>query len=284
MKRRLALAAFAVLFALVFVIVKPIAQQPPFDKEKSRQELETMKGILRTSLSYALKRMDTKPASTGEPAVIGFGKGEWGFGGIEAFYLQGQGAVFVIPMSALRGGGHMIYGEGFEFGDVMGLEEAVIAQAALGKAMTEDMARAIEEQKESAQTPKPAEGKDKDQPTVQKKMEQNKARIEKMQQKLEQRRAEAKKQQELLLSRVQGLKGGLKDALANFGDSLTIVKPEEWVTVVISGGGGGFKMWESGDQDESCHVIAVKKSMVTDLKAGKISREEFDRRLTDYNY
>ncbi len=281
MRRRLALAAFVVLFALVFVAVRPIADQPAFDKEKSRQELETMKGILKTSLSYALKRMDTKPASTGEPAVIGWGKGEWGFGGIDAFYLQGQGAVFVIPMSALRGGNHMVYGTGFAFGDVE-IDEAVLAQAEASKDMAEEMEQASAELKALGDAPKPEAGKD--QPAVKKKMELNKARIEKMQQKLEQRRAESKKQREELLSRIQGLKGRLKDTLASYGDSLTIVKPEEWVTVVISGD-GGFKMWgEAGDEDESCHVIAVKKTMVTDLKAGKISREEFDRRVTDYSY
>ncbi len=280
MKRRIALSAVALLIALTFVAVKPIADQPVLDKQKSRQELETMKGILQTSLNFALKRAATKSETTGGPAIVGYGKGEWGINGIDAFYLHGQGAVFVVPLSALRGHGHMALG-GFDFADVIGPEETALLQQTVGEAMAE-VSRATESLKAQAESDAAKqEEKQKVQPKIPK-IEVDKAKI---QQKLEQRRAEAKKQHEALLARVEGLKGSLKETLANYGDSLTIVKPDEWVTVVISGGSGGFKFWDaSGEEDEVSHVISVKKSMVTDLKAGKISREEFERRVTDYSY
>jgi len=281
MKRRIVLSAIVVLLVLTFVAVKPFAQQPALDKQKSRQELETMKGILKTSISYALKRTETKPRTTGEPAVVGFGKGDWGIGGIDAFYLQGQGAVFVIPLSAFRLHGHMDLGTGFEFTDLLGVEETALFQAEIAKGLSEGMAEAAEELKAQTES---GTAKAQVKPKPQPKIEIDKEKLEKMQQKIQQNRAEAKKRHEELLARVEKMKGSLKETLANYGDSLTIVKPDEFVTVVISGG-SNFKMWdEAGEEDEVCHVVSVKKSLVTDLKAGKISREEFERRVTDYSY
>jgi hypothetical protein len=274
MKRRLVILATTVVMTLGFVILKPIAFQAAFDKQRSRQELETMKGILKTTLNYALKRMDTRPA---DARWVGFG----GIGGgVQGFYLQGQGAVFVIPMSTLRSHGHGVYAIGGS-GDAVGvgiIEDAMLAEGESIEVLTqqaEELREVLEEQERSSGQRAEA---------AKKRMELQKARAEKAKQKLEQRRAAAQKQREALQGRVEQVKVSLKDTLASHGDSLTIVRPAEWVTFVIAGDRGGFGLLEERGDDDVCHVLAVQKSTVTDLKAGKISREEFDRRVSEYSY
>ena len=80
-----------------------------FDVLKSQQELEIMKGILSTTLSFvaqSLQKQSTAQAGTrgtttpfGSVSVYSSGLR---FSNMNAFYLYGQGAVFVIPSSTLR--------------------------------------------------------------------------------------------------------------------------------------------------------------------------------------
>jgi hypothetical protein len=81
------------------------AQVQAFDLRKCQQELEIMKGILRTTLGFASQelgssikneKVETKPGSK----RIVFARG--GDFSIGAFYLAGQGAVFTIPTSGVR--------------------------------------------------------------------------------------------------------------------------------------------------------------------------------------
>ena len=77
------------------------AQLQPFDLKKCQQELEIMKGILRTTLNFAAKQLASsqkKESKSGQEGkaitVLAFDGGE--FSGIKAFYLSGQGAVFLL--------------------------------------------------------------------------------------------------------------------------------------------------------------------------------------------
>src|SRR5687767_15001000 len=73
-----------------------------YDLKKSQQELEIMRGILSTTLSFVAKELRSKSATTRSADMPGeyvhFGR----VPNIESFYLYGQGAVFVIPASSLR--------------------------------------------------------------------------------------------------------------------------------------------------------------------------------------
>src|SRR5262245_41393640 len=78
-----------------------------FDVKKSQQELEVMKGILTTTLNFFLK--ESRRASTqkrekdeDQPYKDFTFQGPWGGSRVSAFYLYGQGATFIIPVSALR--------------------------------------------------------------------------------------------------------------------------------------------------------------------------------------
>ena len=91
-----------------------------FDVKKSQEELEIMKGILATTISFVAQNLQTSPAkeattpsaksSTGTRVVTTpFGQVATSnmvfrlpSSSINAFYLYGQGAVFVVPASNLR--------------------------------------------------------------------------------------------------------------------------------------------------------------------------------------
>ena len=81
------------------------AQVQPFDLRKCQQELEVMKGILRTTLGFASQELASsfksdKVETKTVPKRLVFGRG--GEFNIGAFYLAGQGAVFTIPTSSVR--------------------------------------------------------------------------------------------------------------------------------------------------------------------------------------
>ena len=70
-----------------------------FDLKKSQQELEIMRGILSTTLGFVMKELRGKDSSAPEPRDDFF---HWRFTNVSAFYLYGQGAIFIIPASSFR--------------------------------------------------------------------------------------------------------------------------------------------------------------------------------------
>lgn len=75
-----------------------------YDLKKSQQELEIMRGILSTTLSFVAKELRSRSTSTTTRSADM--PGEYfhlaRVSNIESFYLYGQGAVFIIPASSLR--------------------------------------------------------------------------------------------------------------------------------------------------------------------------------------
>jgi hypothetical protein len=67
----------------------------PFDLKKSQQELEIMSGILNTTIGFVAD----ESRSTGSARRF---SRNWWSSNVSAFYLYGQGAVFLIPVSSLR--------------------------------------------------------------------------------------------------------------------------------------------------------------------------------------
>ncbi len=281
MRRRIILTMVALLLTLCLTIVKPVAQQPVVDSQKSRQELETMEGILSTTLGYAVKRLATTRATEGEKA---FRLHAMGGQEVSGYYLYGQGAVFMIPISALQRHKEFAY----DFGELtVGVTEmsylaaaeatAVLQKVSPDVAIAGDDAEKAEEK--ALKQPQKAEERQKE---LTKNLEKQKEKIQQLQEKAKKRRAEMEESHKQLIARLGQVKVDLKDALARYGDSLSIVKPEESVTIILSDN-RGFR-WGDSEGDSICHVLTVKKSLVTDLKAGKITREEFDRRVVDYSY
>jgi hypothetical protein len=278
MKRRLGLTFLALLVSASLAILKPIADQPPVDREKSRQELETMKGILRTSISYAMRTQNS--AAEEDNAEVRF----YGMRGsrVDAFYLYGQGAVFVIPVGSFGRGLHS---------EISAFVSAAIPDPEQIGLIAEEAARAAGEVAEtlSPDTERQRERAERQRERTEEQRERLRRQLESQRQSLEERRAAAAKRREEMNKRreelarnVDLLAGSLRDTLASYGDSLTILRPEESITLVLTTE-SGFGPW--GDSPASdTRVLSVRKALVTDLKAGKVTRDEFNRRMVDYSY
>jgi len=305
----------------------PGGQTQLFDSKRSQQELEIMKGILRTTLDFATKELQ---GASGEEGHARFDFG--GFSNISAFYLYGQGAVFSIPTSSLRHGFNFHW-QGLQ-GSLDGLQGSIAALSspayfgALDAQVQDEVARVQEEverareEVERAQeeidrakererdanapaidpvpapaappTPQapPAPG----QPQAKSKQSRSVAptsgvspgRKEQLRKQLAEAQEKVKKrQEELERSRAQfreqlsEIKGYLIEALANHGDSLGVVRPNEYVNLVIleDGEDGLFSNAAGGKRE----VISVQKSVITDYKAGRITLEAFKQKVLDYS-
>ena len=67
----------------------------------------------------------------------------------------------------------------------------------------------------------------------------------------------------------------LVDTLAKYGDSLSVVKPDEYINLVLQASPAySIQMSRTGAARGS-EVISVRKSWITDYKAGKMTLEEF---------
>ena len=73
------------------------------------------------------------------------------------------------------------------------------------------------------------------------------------------------------------------EAMANHGDSLTVVKPGEYVNVVIIDEGSRWFALadDSGDRAQR-EILSVQKSVITDYKTGKLSMEAFKQKVLNY--
>jgi len=282
MRRRIILIMLALFVTLCFTIVKPVADQPVVDSQKSRQELETMEGILSTTLGYAVKRLETNPPAEGDRA---FRFHRMDGGEVSGYYVYGQGAVFMIPISALQREQDRDFAFAMpEIGDLVGSAVDVgLAAASAGLEAAAGAEPQIANADKTKETAERAQQRAQDrQKSLTQNLEKQKAKMQQFQEQAKKRRAEMEERRKELISRLGQVKVDLKDALARYGDSLSIVKPEESVTIILSDE-RNFR-WGDGESNSICHVLTVKKSLVTDLKAGKITREEFDRRVVDYSY
>jgi hypothetical protein len=75
---------------------------------------------------------------------------------------------------------------------------------------------------------------------------------------------------------LDGLKNLLVDTLAKYGDSLSIVKPGEHINLILQ-----RPSWDASGQ--SIGIISARKSWITDYKAGKMTLDEFRKRVLQYS-
>jgi hypothetical protein len=273
-----------------------------FDQKKVDQELEIMKGILGTTLSYAARELlgsETAEGHAHEELI-----GRWGFSGISAFYLYGQGATFLIPTSSLRlprraGGGRLItaYGEPFEpriaFEEASEAYEAALeelveakenlaeqsAELAVLKAQAVETAVTAPQPPAAAQAPqRRAEPKIKTKPTP----EEMRKKIAQAQEQVKKRREYAEQQHQKFAAALAQVKVHLVEALANHGDSLTFVKPNEYINLVLATGGEPFGMGEGSSRSDR-DIISVQKSAVSDYKAGRLTMDALKQKVLQYS-
>jgi hypothetical protein len=278
-------------------------QVQPFDLKKCQQELEIMKGILRTTLGFASQELaaglksdkaETKPG----PKRFTFGRsGEFSVG---AFYLAGQGAVFTIPTSSIRDMMRARQGNGvFAFASAdlkdMGLNGEWMEQ--LGNQLNDlnvelknnfgadavAALAAVPEPPSPPVPPAPRPPQPKDVPEAAAAREQQlRQKLAELQDKVKQRGEEEEARQAKFRESLSQLKIFLMEAMANHGDSLTVVKPSEYVNLVITIDEGN--RWfgdDSGDRAQR-EILSVQKSVITDYKAGKLSLDAFKQKVLNY--
>jgi prefoldin subunit 5 len=282
-----------------------------FDQRKVDQELEIMKGILGTTLDFAVQDLQASSAekTTGERRF----EHPWGSSNISGFYLYGQGATFVIPTSQMALQWHRPGRIAMDLG-ALGIGSADYAEAmeAAQEAMQEaqeelvDVQEELRDQMQEAEeasapavaqpappppppppavapaapprpaTPvvraTPAPQPKPDEETIRKRLAAAQEKVKKRQEFLEQRR---QKFQQALAQ----LKVHLIEALANHGDSLTTVKPNEYINLVLSTDMGGALFGGGSERD----IISVQRSVVSDYKAGRLTLEAFKQKVLQYS-
>ena len=291
------------------------AQVQPFDLRKCQQELEIMKGILRTTLGFASQELAAGLKSDKietKAAAKRFAFGRSGDFNIGAFYLAGQGAVFTIPTSSVRdmmGGreGKMAFAFASDMKDVgwngawmeqlgnqinelnaqlqdsFGLEGIAALTAVPAPPSPPAPAAPAVSPASPVPAPKPPQsGQSKDSPDAASAREkQLRHKLSELQEKVKQRGAEEEARQAKFRESLSQLKVFLMEAMANHGDSLTVVKPSEYVNLVIVDEGNRWFGDDSGDRAQR-EILSVQKSVITDYKASKLTLEAFKQKVLNY--
>lgn len=286
------------------------AQLQPFDLKKCQQELEIMKGILRTTLGFASQELATgwrkEKAETKFTAKrFVFGRSDFNIG---AFYLAGQGAVFTIPTSGFRdlmrarkGGMALAIANGdFNFNwngtlvdeihhELNALNDQLAAFGLQGRAalalspeppVPPVPAVSPASPAPAPKPPRPGQAKDSSESSAAREKELR-AKLSELQEKVKQRGAEEEARQAKFRESLTQMKVFLMETLANHGDSLTVVKPIEYVNLVIIDEGSRWFGEDSSDRTQR-EILSVQKSVITDYKAGKLTLEAFKQKVLDY--
>jgi len=286
MMRRILAGCTVVLATLISLAVTELAQTQLFDQERSRQEIETMRGILRTSLDYALKRNPQASEDSKFGDLSGFSRSSR----VSGFYLYGQGALFGISLASSSSSA---------FASMAALAElapptppippaAPAAPPALSPLNEDDLA-AARQQAEAAKadiaaTAAQAKQQQKEAARQMDEIMKQSTQVQRKMGEWRRQNAEAhtRMQAQIAIARV-----ALVETLAKYGDSLSVVKPQEYITIVISGEGGPwfsdeFPIGGPVAADRNQQIVSVQKSVVTDYKAGRISLDEFKKRVLSY--
>jgi len=252
-----------------------------FDAKKSQQELEIMKGILWTTISFVRQEHDPDKESGRSRSRVGLLGSSFPFedSGISAYYLPGQGATFILPVSS----GLMGIDEERLVAEIEAvsaaeieakLEETKVALAAeaqeLAKTKAKQSAGVAPPAPPQAPAPPPAPRIDR---------EVIRKRVGEYQQQMKERYAQAQERRKKLIDSIEDLKGYLVDALANHGDSLTHVKQAEYLNLIIT---TGDRRRLLGGEEGERQVISVQKSVITDYKAGRLTLDAFRQKVLQY--
>ncbi len=266
MKRK----AIAVTMMLALGAVSAGLAQGP-DLKKTRQELEIMKGILETTIGFVLRDIRQREAGA-KASAQSLGR-LYGGSDIDAFYLQGQGAVFVISTSGLRLRFVEKMPEALALVDEARLETEAAYRAGL-EAYQQALRAAEQARAQLAQGARPpAPGQ-----------EELRKKLYEAQEKVKQRQEELKASQKKIQEYLEEISAHLIEALANHGDSMTTLRPGEYVDLVITGGDMlGLARYAPADEDTAAYrIIAVQKSVIADYKAGRLTLEAFKQKVLRY--
>jgi hypothetical protein len=253
-----------------------------FDVKKSQEELEIMKGILGTTLSFVTQNLMRKadPSATAKTAVE-YNVGSYRFSNITAYYLVGQGAIFQIPSSSISS-----FSNFFVQDSLRTVERALAdAQAQLAResynlaAASAGVSGGVAGGVSGGQAVKP------DKPaaaTAPQNPEELRKKLADQMERTRKSREDTAVNREKFVKALGEIKVYLIEALANYGDSLTTVKPNEYVNIVISSSGDFLEGAYYGGKELRRDIISVQRSAITDYKAGRLSIDAFKQKVLQY--
>jgi hypothetical protein len=316
------LSSLTIIFCLSALAWAQGSRTELFDVKKSQEELEIMKGILATTISFVAQNLQTSPAketttTSGQAAAAPrpnvvttpFGQVTTSIrtfrlssSSINAFYLYGQGAVFVIPASNLRLGN---YGSAYldltRSYELMDLQEKALAKAsqALGSGVGQGTGSGTGQgvvggiaggvvggvpPPPPPPPPKPATAPQAPTPPAPKAASQEdlQKQLQQLQEKARKSREEQEQQRAQMTETLGKIKTYLIEALANYGDSLTTIKPNEYITLVIMTDDSG-SLFGSDRASSHCEMVSAQKSWITDYKAGKLTLDAFKQKVLQYS-
>jgi hypothetical protein len=230
------------------------------------------------------------------------------FSSIGAFYLAGQGAVFTIPASGLRDALRVrkefniknafnLTPGAFEFSfDEQAIED--LTQEHLEEIMNDGLPTppvppvpppasvAVAPSQASpapAAPPQAGVAQNDASPNPSEKQEQMRRKLSELQAKEKRKAVEEEARRAKFREVLTQLKGFLIEALANHGDSMTVVKPNEYLNLVVTDDGRSF--WVGGDSTNDRaqrEIISVQKSVISDYKAGRLTLDGFKQKVMNY--
>lgn len=311
MNKRIVTITLGAAFAFFGMLPAQGVRTDLFDLTKSGQELEIMKGIFSKTLEFAVQELRPKPA--GEERTRAYFLGDaYGSSSISAHYLYGQGATFILPIRASRlfpfgtggkvAGGYsgdyleratgraleaasFAYGRDMErLGSELALATEEVARTA-GEAAAisaQALKQALQEKKAAEEDAKARQDQEKAKQKIAEAKEKMLQRAEEAKELQRKRDEEAKEMQKKLETSLPLLKARLIEAIANHGDSLTHVKPSEYINIMLrSDGDLGWSLGSERGRGVR-EVISVQKSLISDYKAGRLTLDAFKQKVLQY--
>lgn len=274
---------------LLAALAWPQTTELELNSRTARQELEVMKGILRTTLEFSVQAEEQEEASLGEPFVVP----GWG-SSVEGFYLYGQGAVFVVSVPGPRLHGEL---QMLEY-ELQAVETERLMSEEMIKRMQRTAERAARQARDQAReaaragreaptAPQPAEPAlppaapvPPAPPKVSE--EEMQAKLAELQQKMEQRKEESERRQAEYEELLAKTGESLLQALAKHGDALTTVKQGEYINLILSSGGFGPEFAVRRGETGKARVLSVPRSAISDYKAGRLDLAGFKAKVVSY--
>lgn len=289
-----------ILFSIIFfALIGFSAGQPNVDPVQGEKELEVMKSVISTSLSLAKKSLREE-----EPQEIRFGRyrrytTDFNADVIEGYYLHGQGVVFTIPYPCLSGR----FPGNWENEIDIRLDE-IMEGAEVDRDLVEQevalLMNEVELQRqelgllhsvpppppppsappapEAPESPDPAPA-----PAAAKEAAEAAKNLEKQVKKIKVRLGEVKEQTEEQKERTakerEAIKKELIEVVAAHGGSLTQVRENEFINLILRDSCEPYS-WD--DSSDARTVLSVKKSDLSAYRSGQITLEQLKSRFIEY--
>lgn len=244
-----------------------------FDAKKSEEELEIMRGILRTTISYVEEKSQKQDSA-------------WRYANLRAMYLTNQGVVFFIPFSGMTIANLSEQAE--ELRDYVQANQETLR---LARELS-SRARNAAGKTTGAEPPAPPVPPVRPAPPAppvppaapQINREELRKKVDDFRDQAKQRHEAAEANRAKMLQNLAEVKVHLIEAMANYGDSLTTVKPNEFINLVLeTNEDNGDMIWGQRGQERHQDIISVQKSWITDYKAGKLNLDGFKQKVLQYS-